>query len=250
MQNTILFSHSYFLQFDPKQYKLGQPYAPLATITAAAFMREKGYSVDLLDVQFANSAEELFPFLRKQTPRFFVMYDDGFNYLTKMCLTNMRDAAFKLAQYAKSCGSTVIFSSSDATDRVELYLENGADYILIGEGEQTLAELIENLTANKEISSIAGLAFKLQGVIKHTGARSVMRDLDLLPIPAWDLVNIVEYKMHWLQQYGYFSLNMSTTRGCPFKCNWCAKPIYGNRYNSQYIGDNPKYSYYCSSEKK
>ena len=130
------------------------------------------------------------------------MYDDGFNYLTKMCLTNMRDAAFKLAQYAKSCGSTVIFSSSDATDRVELYLENGADYILIGEGEQTLAELIENLTDNKEISSIAGLAFKLQGVIKHTGARSVMRDLDLLPIPAWDLVNIVEYKMHWLQISG------------------------------------------------
>lgn len=235
MQNTILFSHSYFLQFDPKQYKLGQPYAPLATITAAAFMREKGYSVDLLDVQFAQSPEELFPQLKKQAPRFFVMYDDGFNYLTKMCLTNMREAAFNLAQFAKSCGSTVIFSSSDATDRTELYLNNGADYIIKGEGEQTLFELIEALSVDNEISSIVGLAYLKQGIVQNTGARAVMRDLDALPIPAWDLLNIVEYKMHWLQQYGYFSLNISTTRGCPFKCNWCAKPIYGNRYNSRSV---------------
>jgi radical SAM superfamily enzyme YgiQ (UPF0313 family) len=41
------------------------------------------------------------------------------------------------------------------------------------------------------------------------------------------------YRRIWLKHKGYFSLNMATTRGCPFKCNWCAKPIYGNRYNSR-----------------
>jgi anaerobic magnesium-protoporphyrin IX monomethyl ester cyclase len=41
------------------------------------------------------------------------------------------------------------------------------------------------------------------------------------------------YKETWLKNKGYFSINISTTRGCPFKCNWCAKPIYGNRYNSR-----------------
>jgi radical SAM superfamily enzyme YgiQ (UPF0313 family) len=61
----------------------------------------------------------------------------------------------------------------------------------------------------------------------------VLKDLDSLPLPAWDLVNIQLYKDGWLKHAGYFSLNMSTTRGCPFKCNWCAKPIYGNRYNSR-----------------
>ena len=79
MQSKILFSHSYFLRFDPKQWKLGQPYAPLATITAASFMREKGYEVDLFDVMFAKSPEGIFPVLKKQQPEFFVMYDDGFN---------------------------------------------------------------------------------------------------------------------------------------------------------------------------
>jgi radical SAM superfamily enzyme YgiQ (UPF0313 family) len=44
-------------------------------------------------------------------------------------------------------------------------------------------------------------------------------------------MNIEPYRNAWLQSTGYFSINMNTTRGCPFKCNWCAKPIYGNRYN-------------------
>jgi len=41
------------------------------------------------------------------------------------------------------------------------------------------------------------------------------------------------YRDSWLKNAGYVSINMGTTRGCPFKCNWCAKPIYGNRYNSR-----------------
>jgi len=71
------------------------------------------------------------------------------------------------------------------------------------------------------------------GTVIKTPGRPVLKDLDSLPLPAWDLVNIDQYKQTWLKSAGYFSLNMSTTRGCPFKCNWCAKPIYGNRYNSR-----------------
>jgi anaerobic magnesium-protoporphyrin IX monomethyl ester cyclase len=59
----------------------------------------------------------------------------------------------------------------------------------------------------------------------------VLKDLDTLPFPAWDLINMETYKNTWIKHAGYFSMNMGTTRGCPFKCNWCAKPIYGNRYN-------------------
>jgi anaerobic magnesium-protoporphyrin IX monomethyl ester cyclase len=69
-----------------------------------------------------------------------------------------------------------------------------------------------------------------------TSPRPVMRDLDALPLPAWDLVDIDAYRKIWNTHHGYFSLNLATTRGCPFKCNWCAKPIYGNRYNSRSPG--------------
>ena len=101
MNNKILFSHSYFLRFDPKQWSTGQPYAPLGTMYAASLMRENGYSVSLFDTMFAHTPEEVSMHLEKESPDFFVIYDDGFNYLTKMCLTNMREAAFKMIRTGK-----------------------------------------------------------------------------------------------------------------------------------------------------
>jgi len=230
----ILFTHSYFLRFDPKQWQTGQPYPPLGTLYAAALMRGKGYDVSLFDTMFAHGPEEVMPALTDNPPDFFVVYDDGFNYLTKMCLTNMREAAFEMCKLAKAKGSTVIVASSDSTDRYKEYLAEGADFVIIGEAEQTLLELTNHIGKdNTDFSTIQGLAYTKDGEVVKTAGRSVMKDLDSLPLPAWDLVNIEPYRQTWLEHAGYFSLNMSTTRGCPFKCNWCAKPIYGNRYNSR-----------------
>lgn len=234
MMNSILFSHSYFLRFDPKQWSTGQPYAPLGTLYAASLLRENGYAVSLFDTMFAQQPDEIIPHLKRTAPRFFVLYDDGFNYLTKMCLTNMREAAFKMIQLAKAAGCTVIVSSSDSTDRFEMYLDKGADFILLGEAEMTLLELLNAINKGEtNFFSIEGLAFKHTNAVVKTPRRTVMKELDELPFPAWDLVDMEPYKKMWLKHTGYFSMNMGTTRGCPFKCNWCAKPIYGNRYNSR-----------------
>lgn len=231
---NILFSHSYFLRFDPKQWATGLPYAPIGTLYAAALMREKGYEVSLFDTMFAHSPEEIIPSLEKYNPGFLVLYDDGFNYLTKMCLTNMREAAFKMIKLARQKGCTVIVSSSDSTDHYEQYLNEGADFILLGEAEQTLAELIPAIEQKKtNFLSIAGLAYKQDDAVIKTVKRNLLKELDHLPFPAWDLADIEIYRKTWLKHKGYFSLNMATTRGCPFKCNWCAKPIYGNRYNTR-----------------
>jgi len=229
----ILFSHSYFLRFDPKQWATGQPYAPLGTLYAAALTREQGYEVSFFDTMFARHPEEVIPELEKK-PDFFVIYDDGFNYLTKMCLTNMREAAFKMIQFAKERGCTVIVSSSDSTDRFEMYLSAGADFILLGEAEMTLLALVNSISKKEtDFFNIEGLAFKHNNAVVKTARRNVMKDLDTLPFPAWNLVDMEPYRNMWLKHAGYFSMNMGTTRGCPFKCNWCAKPIYGNRYNSR-----------------
>lgn len=230
----ILFSHSYFLHFDPKQWETGQPYPPLGTLYAAALLRKEGYEVSLFDTMFVKDPLKLIEPLNNIVPEIFVIYDDGFNYLTKMCLTNMREAAFKMCKLAKERGCTVIVSSSDSTDHYEKYLFEGADYILVGEAEHTLLELCNALgSSNFDPQSILGLAYELNGAIIKTARRPVLKDLDSLPMPAWDLINMNDYRTMWMQSSGYFSLNMGTTRGCPFKCNWCAKPIYGNRYHSR-----------------
>jgi anaerobic magnesium-protoporphyrin IX monomethyl ester cyclase len=232
--SKLLFTHSFFLRFDSKQWAAGQPYPPLGTLYAAASMKKQAHAVEFFDVMFSRSADEISPIIDATRPDYFIIYDDGFNYLTKMCLTNMREAAFKMCKLAKKRGCTVIVSSSDSTDNFEKYLNEGADFVLLGEAETTLAELVEALDKKQDdLLQVQGLAYKKENAVIKTSRRTVMKDLDSLPLPAWDLVNIEPYRQMWLEHKNYFSINMGTTRGCPFKCNWCAKPIYGNRYNSR-----------------
>ncbi len=230
----LLFTHSYFYKFDPKQWETKQPYPPLGTLYAASYMKEAGYDVSLFDTNLVESVNDIIPLLKNIKPSYLIIYDDGFNYLTKMCLSKMREAAFQLTKIGKEYGCTVIVSSSDSSDHYEKYLDKGADFVVIGEGEATFKELIRVLEEeNKNISEIKGIAFRSGEKIICTPKREILTDLDNLPFPAWDLIDIEKYRKIWIDKHGYFSLNITTTRGCPFKCNWCAKPIYGNRYNSR-----------------
>jgi len=234
--SDILFTHSYFYKFDRKQWETQQPYPPYGTLYAAALMRSCGFEVGLFDTALRDSPAELETVIQHERPRYLVIYDDGFNYLTKMCLTRMREAAFEMAKMGKKHGCQVIVNSSDSTDHAAQYLAEGADFVILGEGEQTLRELVSALEAGSQnFSEIAGLAYRQQDAADmiRTAPRPVLNDLDSLPDPAWDLVDIEAYRQVWMQAHGFFSLNLATTRGCPYKCNWCAKPIYGNRYNSR-----------------
>ncbi|MGB1319075.1 MAG: radical SAM protein, partial [Flavobacteriales bacterium] len=142
---SVLFTHSYFYRFDKKQWNNHKPYPPLATITAAAVLRQSGHAVSLFDTALKTGPEELKTILKTKKPDFLVVYDDGFNYLTKMCLTNMRQAAFEMIKMGKVAGCTVIVSSSDSTDHFDQYLDNGADYVLLGEADETLKELVASI---------------------------------------------------------------------------------------------------------
>jgi anaerobic magnesium-protoporphyrin IX monomethyl ester cyclase len=231
--SRVLFTHSYFYKLDSKQWKFKQPYPPLGSLLAAAVIRGAGFDVDYFDVALRESPIEIEDAMKKSKPLYLVIYDDGFNYLTKMCLTVMREAAFTMARIAKENGMTVIVCGSDSSDHFEKYLSNGVDYVVRGEGEETLTELLHCLEKKENCKEIKGIAFRSSDKIVVTSARAVMRELDTLPLPAWDLIDIEPYRKIWKNHHGYFSLNLATTRGCPYKCNWCAKPIYGNRYNSR-----------------
>ena len=231
--SKVLFTHSYFYKLDPKQWKFKQPYPPIGTLQAASVIRNSGFDVSIFDVGLRDKPEEIYPILKNNKPDYFIIYDDGFNYLTKMCLTVMREAAFAMAEYAKQQGCIVIINSSDSTDHYEKYFLHGVDYVVRGEGEETLKELLNCIEQKKDVALLNGIAFLTNGKSTVTSARSVLRDLDSLPLPAWNLIDVKPYQSIWKKHHGYFSLNLATTRGCPYKCNWCAKPIYGNRYNSR-----------------
>ncbi len=233
---NVLFAQSYILREDPKEWKNMAPYPPLGTLYAAGRARDAGHEVRLFDAMLAEGPEEIRPHLKEGEPDLLVIYDDDFNYLTKMCLTRMREVAFEFARYGKESGATVVVHSSDATDHPLLYLDAGADYLMIGESEETLVELLERLDSGDRAGATA-----IPGVISPDGnigllkgpPRPVTRDLDTISFPARDLVEIDRYRDIWRRHHGRFSMNMVTTRGCPFHCNWCAKPLYGQIYSSR-----------------
>lgn len=230
--SNILFSHSYYYPLDPKQWKNKMPFPPLGTLYAAALLRKNNYNVSLFDTNLLDNALSIASVLEEKKPNYLVIYDDGFNYLTKMCLTNMREACFEMIRLGKINNSIVIVSSSDATDHYVEYIEKGADFIIQGEGEITLLELINSIENKASLEKISGIVYKNVDEIQINSKRSVLINLDELPMPAWDLIEIDSYKKIWKHSGQEFTLNIATTRGCPYKCNWCAKPIYGNRYNA------------------
>src|SRR5512135_1560849 len=146
----ILLGQSYFLRFDPKLWEAMQPYSPLGTLYAAGTLRQHGYEVALFDAMLAESEADWDRALDEHQPQYAILYEDNFNYLSKMCLLRMREAAFRMIDMAKSRGCTVILCGADATDHADDYLARGADFVLIGEGEATLGELLDWLAAHPE----------------------------------------------------------------------------------------------------
>jgi anaerobic magnesium-protoporphyrin IX monomethyl ester cyclase len=239
----IQVTHSYFLQYDPKQWERAKPYPPLATIQVAALLRRLGHEVALFDAMLADGVGAYERSLQGAGPDVVVIYEDNFNFLTKMCLGRMREAACQMIAAARARGARVLVAGSDASDHPEAFLAAGADAVLIGEGIAALTGLVERLDRNPDIDTrrwvagMPGVAVLDGDQLRSTRIGVQPPDAQITGHPAWDLVDIERYRAVWRERHGYFSLNVTASRGCPFHCNWCAKPIWGNHYLRRDAGE-------------
>jgi anaerobic magnesium-protoporphyrin IX monomethyl ester cyclase len=233
---SVLVCHSYFLHLDQKQLQRGKPYPPLATLQVAAMLRKTGRRVAFFDAMIAEGLEEYERTLERVQPQIVLLYEDTFNFLSKMCLGTMRRAACQMIGSARRAGARVIAAGPDVSDAPAPYLQAGADVTLVGEGLSALLDLLARLDVHPNASA-ADLACGLSGVnvlrqdkiVTTSGAR-VLRSADYEGSAAWDLVDMDRYRSVWMKTHGYFSLNMAASRGCSFRCAWCAKPTWGNLY--------------------
>ncbi len=131
----VLLASTWYLCYDEKQARIGRPYPPLGTLQAAAVVRRLGYSVRVFDSMLATGVEQFGSALAESKANVIVLCDDNFNWLSKMCLTRMREAAMEMVRIAQGRGCIVLLSGSDMSDHRERYLSTGADAILLGEGE-------------------------------------------------------------------------------------------------------------------
>jgi anaerobic magnesium-protoporphyrin IX monomethyl ester cyclase len=229
----ILLAHSYHLPYDPKQVRKMQPYPPLGTLYAATALREHGISVAVFDSMLQDPISAFPEILEQQQPRILAIYEDDFNFLSKMCLTRMRELAWQLARAARDAGAMVIAHGSDATDHAKAYLNNGADFVLIGEAEQSLVDLCASILQGGEVlNNIPGVIHldAAGGLVQSPVKSSRNVNWKNLPIPARELIDLAPYRQAWRSAHGHFSTNVVASRGCPYRCNWCAKPISGNKF--------------------
>jgi anaerobic magnesium-protoporphyrin IX monomethyl ester cyclase len=231
----VLLTHSYHLYYDRKQLRKMQPYPPLGTLYAAALLRNAGLSVAVFDTMLSDPEQGFQQALQEHRPQIVVVYEDNFNFLTKMCLTRMREVAYRILEASQGAGATVVVNGSDASDHALDYLRKGFRCVLLGEAEWTLLEVVRSLLKDSRpgITHISGLAYLHDetGELVRTARRPLTRELDSLPFPARDLIDSEQYRAAWKSAHGFFSLNIVSSRGCPYRCNWCAKPIYGDTFS-------------------
>lgn len=231
-QADVLLTHSYHLAHDAKQWRKMQPYPPLGTLYAATALRAADISVAVFDSMFTEPITGFVAALEHHKPRLVVIYEDDFNFVTKMCLTHMRKLAFELAAIASSRGIPVIAHGSDVTDHPVAYLDHGVDYVLNGEAEKTLAELCVALLETGAPTPVPGLVhYSENKSLRVSEPARKNPDWATLASPARDLIALEPYRAAWLSKHGLFSTNIVSSRGCPYRCNWCAKPISGNRFH-------------------
>jgi anaerobic magnesium-protoporphyrin IX monomethyl ester cyclase len=232
----ILVAHSWFLRLDQKQQERAKPYPPLATLHVAAIMRRAGHEVSVFDAMLARGVEDFADQLQSWQPDLVLFYEDSFNFLSKMCLAHMRDACLQMLRMAQRAGARVIAVGSDATDAPEAYLCAGAEIVVVGEGLVSLCSLVAKLAGEPALSLPQWIDGQYGYAVLHQGQVRVVNGARPLPNPlysdppAWELVDLEGYRRVWRRAHGYFSLNMAASRGCSFRCSWCAKPIWGNQY--------------------
>jgi anaerobic magnesium-protoporphyrin IX monomethyl ester cyclase len=224
----ILLTHGNHVYSDPKQVAKMQPYPPLQTILVAAVLEQHGIETAVFDPTLVLPEDGFRAALKHHRPRMVIACEDDFNFLSKMCLARNRELAFWMARAAKDAGIDAVVHGSDASDHVPAYLAAGFSAVAVGEPEATLLELAQG----RPLHDVAGLAYRCEQGVHYNAPRHVRPDLDALPLPAWHLVDMDRYRQAWIAARGYFSLNLASSRGCPYRCNWCAKPIHGNRYHA------------------
>jgi len=221
----ILLANSYFLNRDANERKIMKPYAPLGILYLAAILKQGGHSIRVFDSTF-RTFDDYQADLKDFSPDLVGIYA---NVIT-------RDIALGMAGAAREMNYPVVMGGPDPTGRPQAYLKTGVLAVVRGEGERTMQELadfLETEGAGEPIRKIAGLYVLNNGGVLMTGPRERIDDLDALPLPDREAIDLNQYMRAWKDKHGFSSLSLMTSRGCPYQCKWCSKEIFGSLFKQR-----------------
>lgn len=222
----LLLTHGYFLNEDEREKRIMRPYPPLGILYISSFLEKSKVEHDVFDSTFSSFNE----FCHQIQSKPYKQIGIYVNLMTKLNVLKMI-RFIRSKEELKSM--TIILGGPDVRYNAESYIEHGADMIVLGEGEQTMLDLINTLNTpfNPFLDKVNGIAFKNYfGKVVYTEEREKIKDIDSLPLPNRKRIDIQKYLSTWKRKHGIGSINVSTQRGCPYTCQWCSTAVYGQSY--------------------
>ncbi len=197
-------------------------FPPLGLGYIASYLRQNKISVEIVDCTFL-SQNEVIKRIIAQKPKIIGIQS----------MYSMKDKSLELARLLRNHCSLLVAGGALPTIQPEAFLKD-FDVIVIGEGEQTMLELVRQFENHGPISDVKGIAYmdKATGRLKCSRPRDLISDLDSMPSPSRELFDNEAYKTYYIKKFGYKTTAIMTSRGCPFECDFCSRPVFGNSFRA------------------
>lgn len=215
----LLLANPYVLANDPDEQRIMRPHPPLGLLYLSSYLKQRGIDVSVFDGTFRTLADFRATLRWKRPP----VVGIGVNMMTKR-------NALQMIAASREAGARVIVGGPDPPYYADEYLDAGADIVVIGEGEQTLDEVLGALRRGGQagdLASIAGLVFRREGETIRTPPRALVDDLDRRPWPDRAGIDLHAYLDAWKARHGFNTVSLITARGCPYTCTWCSRSVFG-----------------------
>jgi anaerobic magnesium-protoporphyrin IX monomethyl ester cyclase len=209
----LLLTHGYFLASDPKELQVMRPYPPLGLLYLSAYLRARGHDVEVFDSTFATK-QDLWNRLGDGPPAWLGVYG---NLMT-------RGNVLEIVERGRAAGWTVVAGGPEPANYAAEYLGAGANYVVPGEGELVMEQLLSGALP-PGVLRLGG-----DGSVHHGGTAPLIRDLDSLPWPDRERIDLDAYLRAWRTHHGRSSVSVITARGCPFQCRWCSHSTFGQTH--------------------
>ncbi len=188
-------------------------YTPLGSLYLVSVLRDNGYNVDFKDFQFLS------PPKRENILSFFEKSSD---IIAISCMSNLLPQLILSINELKKRypEKIIILGGPGPTVVAEEILKTSAnvDIIVKGEGEKTIVELMDYLERNKDLKDVKGIVYREGNKIRTNPPRPRIENLDDIPFPAYDKIDINEYDI----------VSIASCRGCVYRCKFCPIPSFWN----------------------